>query len=94
MTGIILKCAFFTANESLLFPQAERVCFNGNFFPSRRGKGRTQLSMMPRALQRQSNPVAKAENGMVQNSPAASSDPPAEPKKMSNADFAKMLLKK
>lgn len=50
--------------------------------------------MMPRALQRQSNPVAKAENGMVQNSPAASSDPPAEPKKMSNADFAKMLLKK
>ncbi|NXW67907.1 SART3 protein, partial [Hirundo rustica] len=59
-----------------------------------RGKGRTQLSMVPRALQRQSNPVAKAENGMVQNSPAASSDPPAEPKKMSNADFAKMLLKK
>ncbi|NXB24649.1 SART3 protein, partial [Rhagologus leucostigma] len=59
-----------------------------------RGKGRTQLSMMPRALQRQSNPVAKAENGMVQNSPATSSDPAAEPKKMSNADFAKMLLKK
>ncbi|XP_039416999.1 squamous cell carcinoma antigen recognized by T-cells 3 [Corvus cornix cornix] len=59
-----------------------------------RGKGRTQLSMMPRALQRQSNLVAKAENGMVQNSPATSSDPPAEPKKMSNADFAKMLLKK
>ncbi|NXO40362.1 SART3 protein, partial [Locustella ochotensis] len=59
-----------------------------------RGKGRTQLSMMPRALQRQSNPVAKAENGMVQNSPAAPSDPPAEPKKMSNADFAKLLLKK
>ncbi|XP_074776977.1 spliceosome associated factor 3, U4/U6 recycling protein isoform X3 [Athene noctua] len=59
-----------------------------------RGKGRTQLSMMPRALQRQSNPVAKAENGMVQNSPATSSEPPEEPKKMSNADFAKMLLKK
>ncbi|XP_027545574.1 squamous cell carcinoma antigen recognized by T-cells 3 [Neopelma chrysocephalum] len=59
-----------------------------------RGKGRTQLSMMPRALQRQSNPMAKAENGMVQNSPATSSEPPAEPKKMSNADFAKMLLKK
>ncbi|KAK2522848.1 squamous cell carcinoma antigen recognized by T-cells 3 [Columba livia] len=59
-----------------------------------RGKGRTQLSMMPRALQRQSNPVAKAENGMVQNSPATSSQPPEEPKKMSNADFAKMLLKK
>uniref|UniRef100_A0A803YPV3 Spliceosome associated factor 3, U4/U6 recycling protein n=1 Tax=Meleagris gallopavo TaxID=9103 RepID=A0A803YPV3_MELGA len=59
-----------------------------------RGKGRTQLSMMPRALQRQSNPVAKAENGMVQNSPAASSERTEEPKKMSNADFAKMLLNK
>ncbi|NXX47684.1 SART3 protein, partial [Tricholaema leucomelas] len=59
-----------------------------------RGKGRTQLSMVPRALQRQSHPVAKAENGMVQNSPATSSRPPEEPKKMSNADFAKMLLKK
>lgn len=59
-----------------------------------RGKGRTQLSMVPRALQRQGNPVAKAENGMVQNSPATSSAPPEEPKKMSNADFAKMLLKK
>ncbi|KGL82069.1 Squamous cell carcinoma antigen recognized by T-cells 3, partial [Tinamus guttatus] len=58
-----------------------------------RGKGRTQLSMMPRALQRQNQPVAKAENGMVQNSPAASSEPPEEPRKMSNADFARMLLK-
>ncbi|NXL91801.1 SART3 protein, partial [Alectura lathami] len=59
-----------------------------------RGKGRTQLSMMPRALQRQSNLVAKAENGVVQNSPATSSEPAEEPKKMSNADFAKMLLNK
>ncbi|NXI54337.1 SART3 protein, partial [Chloroceryle aenea] len=59
-----------------------------------RGKGRTQLAMMPRALQRQSSPVAKAENGMVQNSPATSSQSPQEPKTMSNADFAKMLLKK
>lgn len=50
--------------------------------------------MMPRALQRQSNPVAKAENGMVQNSPATSSERTEEPKKMSNADFAKMLLNK
>ncbi|XP_025055614.1 squamous cell carcinoma antigen recognized by T-cells 3 [Alligator sinensis] len=59
-----------------------------------RGKGRTQLSMMPRALQRQSNPPPKAENGMVQNSPATSSVSPEEPKSMSNADFARMLLKK
>ncbi|XP_061866396.1 squamous cell carcinoma antigen recognized by T-cells 3 isoform X2 [Colius striatus] len=59
-----------------------------------RGKGRTQLSLMPRALQRQSNPLGKAENGMVQNSPATPSQAPEEPRKMSNADFAKMLLKK
>ncbi|XP_061458306.1 squamous cell carcinoma antigen recognized by T-cells 3 [Rhineura floridana] len=59
-----------------------------------RGKGRTQLSMMvPRALQRQSAPVAKAENGMVQNPPAPSL-PIEEPKKMSNADFARLLLNK
>uniref|UniRef100_A0A8D0GWW8 Spliceosome associated factor 3, U4/U6 recycling protein n=1 Tax=Sphenodon punctatus TaxID=8508 RepID=A0A8D0GWW8_SPHPU len=32
-----------------------------------RGKGRTQLSMVPRALQRQSTPATKTENGMVQN---------------------------
>ncbi|KAM9118594.1 squamous cell carcinoma antigen recognized by T-cells 3 [Pangshura tecta] len=59
-----------------------------------RGKGRTQLSMVPRALQRQSNLVTKAENGMVQNSPATSSAATEEPKKMSNADFARMLLEK
>ncbi|CAM5162355.1 unnamed protein product [Eretmochelys imbricata] len=59
-----------------------------------RGKGRTQLSMVPRALQRQSNLVTKAENGMVQNSPATSSASTEEPKKMSNADFARMLLEK
>ncbi|XP_034992230.1 squamous cell carcinoma antigen recognized by T-cells 3 [Zootoca vivipara] len=59
-----------------------------------RGKGRTQLSMVPRALQRQSTPTAKAENGMAQN-PAAPSLPMAEePKKMSNADFARLLLNK
>lgn len=38
--------------------------------------------------------MAKAENGMVQNSPATSSERTEEPKKMSNADFAKMLLNK
>ncbi|XP_033027080.1 squamous cell carcinoma antigen recognized by T-cells 3 isoform X2 [Lacerta agilis] len=59
-----------------------------------RGKGRTQLSMVPRALQRQSTPMAKAENGMAQN-PAVPSLPLAEePKKMSNADFARLLLNK
>nr|XP_016854088.1 PREDICTED: squamous cell carcinoma antigen recognized by T-cells 3 isoform X1 [Anolis carolinensis] len=57
-----------------------------------RGKGRTQLAMVPRALQRQSNPPAKAENGTAQNPPTAAAL--AEPKKMSNADFARLLLNK
>ncbi|XP_042297340.1 squamous cell carcinoma antigen recognized by T-cells 3 [Sceloporus undulatus] len=57
-----------------------------------RGKGRTQLAMVPRALQRQSNLAAKAENGTAQNPPAAPA--PEEPKKMSNADFARLLLNK
>ncbi|XP_007433577.1 squamous cell carcinoma antigen recognized by T-cells 3 [Python bivittatus] len=59
-----------------------------------RGKGRTQLSMVPRALQRQSGPATKAENGMVQNPPATPSPSAEEPKKMSNADFARLLLNK
>uniref|UniRef100_A0ACB8FZI8 Squamous cell carcinoma antigen recognized by T-cells 3 n=2 Tax=Sphaerodactylus townsendi TaxID=933632 RepID=A0ACB8FZI8_9SAUR len=59
-----------------------------------RGKGRTQLSMMPRALQRQSNPTAKAANGMAQNPPATPPFSVEEPKRLSNADFARMLLNK
>ncbi|XP_015268716.1 PREDICTED: squamous cell carcinoma antigen recognized by T-cells 3 isoform X2 [Gekko japonicus] len=59
-----------------------------------RGKGRTQLSMVPRALQRQSNPTAKAANGVAQDPPAIPALPTEEPKKMSNADFARMLLNK
>ncbi|XP_063171375.1 squamous cell carcinoma antigen recognized by T-cells 3 [Candoia aspera] len=59
-----------------------------------RGKGRTQLSMVPRALQRQSGPAAKAENGMPQNPPATPAPSAEEPKKMSNADFARLLLNK
>ncbi|XP_044296655.1 squamous cell carcinoma antigen recognized by T-cells 3 isoform X1 [Varanus komodoensis] len=60
-----------------------------------RGKGRTQLSMVPRALQRQSNLGAKAENGMARDTPPAAASPSSEePKKMSNADFARLLLNK
>ncbi|XP_077164084.1 spliceosome associated factor 3, U4/U6 recycling protein isoform X2 [Paroedura picta] len=59
-----------------------------------RGKGRTQLSMVPRALQRQHNPTAKAANGVAQNPPGSLPPPTEEPKKMSNADFARMLLNK
>ncbi|KAH0625642.1 hypothetical protein JD844_015234 [Phrynosoma platyrhinos] len=59
-----------------------------------RGKGRTQLAMVPRALQRQSNLAAKAENGTAQNPPTAPAPATEEPKKMSNADFARLLLSK
>ncbi|XP_066465740.1 squamous cell carcinoma antigen recognized by T-cells 3 isoform X2 [Tiliqua scincoides] len=60
-----------------------------------RGKGRTQLAMVPRALQRQGNSAAKAENGVSQ-APAAATPclSTEEPKKMSNADFARLLLNK
>ncbi|ETE71630.1 Squamous cell carcinoma antigen recognized by T-cells 3, partial [Ophiophagus hannah] len=58
-----------------------------------RRKGRTQLAMVPRALQRQSNPASKAENGTLQNPPATPS-PSGERPKMTNADFAKLLLNK
>ncbi|XP_036132572.1 squamous cell carcinoma antigen recognized by T-cells 3 isoform X1 [Molossus molossus] len=53
-----------------------------------RGKGRTQLSLLPRALQRPSTAVVQAENGPAPK-PAV-----AEAPKMSNADFAKLLLRK
>ncbi|XP_029475546.1 squamous cell carcinoma antigen recognized by T-cells 3 isoform X2 [Rhinatrema bivittatum] len=59
-----------------------------------RGKGRTQLALLPRSLHRQSTPAPKSENGVSQEQLAASSTSDAEPKKMSNADFARMLLKK
>ncbi|XP_070619436.1 squamous cell carcinoma antigen recognized by T-cells 3 [Erythrolamprus reginae] len=59
-----------------------------------RRKRRTQLALVPRALQRHNNPAGQAENGTVQP-PAATPAPSAEePKMMSNADFAQLLLKK
>lgn len=59
-----------------------------------RGRGRTQLAMMPRALHRQTMPAVKTENGTMQEESTTSSPSAEEPKKMSNADFARMLLKK
>ncbi|XP_053324946.1 squamous cell carcinoma antigen recognized by T-cells 3 [Spea bombifrons] len=56
-----------------------------------RGKGRTQLSLLPRSLHRQSTP--KTENGTPQT-PSAASSGEGDSKKMSNADFARMLLQK
>uniref|UniRef100_K1PTT4 LSM-interacting domain-containing protein n=1 Tax=Magallana gigas TaxID=29159 RepID=K1PTT4_MAGGI len=65
--------------------------------PSRRGKARTQLSLVPRSIQRtpapskgaisKSNPLPSLEaNGQAAASATAT--------KMSNDDFRKMLLKK
>uniref|UniRef100_A0A669D4A9 Spliceosome associated factor 3, U4/U6 recycling protein n=1 Tax=Oreochromis niloticus TaxID=8128 RepID=A0A669D4A9_ORENI len=59
-----------------------------------RGKGRTQLSMLPRSLHRQSAPAGKVENGSAADGEPASAagNAAGEPKQLSNSDFAKMLL--
>ncbi|KAM8961235.1 spliceosome associated factor 3, U4/U6 recycling protein [Pelodytes ibericus] len=60
-----------------------------------RGKGRTQLSLLPRSLHRQNAPTTtKTENGTRQTQATSSTGADGEPKKMSNADFARMLLQK
>ncbi|GCC23990.1 hypothetical protein chiPu_0002388 [Chiloscyllium punctatum] len=62
-----------------------------------RGKGRTQLALVPRALQRLPIPAANTENGTLRDQDSNSkgdSSVTGETKKMTNADFAKMLLKK
>ncbi|XP_048198721.1 squamous cell carcinoma antigen recognized by T-cells 3 isoform X2 [Perognathus longimembris pacificus] len=56
-----------------------------------RGKGRTQLALLPRALQRPGAATPQAENGPAPH-PAVTAAPEAP--KMSNADFAKLLLRK
>ncbi|XP_066459934.1 squamous cell carcinoma antigen recognized by T-cells 3 [Eleutherodactylus coqui] len=60
-----------------------------------RGKGRTQVALLPRSLHRQntSSTTTKAENGTPQST-GGPSGAEGEPRKMSNADFAKMLLRK
>uniref|UniRef100_A0A8C1MDP5 Spliceosome associated factor 3, U4/U6 recycling protein n=1 Tax=Cyprinus carpio TaxID=7962 RepID=A0A8C1MDP5_CYPCA len=70
----------------------------------RRGKGRTQISLLPRSLYRQSTPDAKAENGTVSAPHTTETDgvhggpgttsPDTQSKSLSNEDFARMLLKK
>ncbi|KAM8885238.1 squamous cell carcinoma antigen recognized by T-cells 3 isoform 2-T2 [Spinachia spinachia] len=54
-----------------------------------RGRGRTQLSLLPRSLHRQSGP----ENGAVAEQ-ASAENAAGETKPLSNSDFAKMLLSK
>ncbi|XP_072043836.1 LOW QUALITY PROTEIN: squamous cell carcinoma antigen recognized by T-cells 3-like [Amphiura filiformis] len=67
-----------------------------------RGKGRTQLSMVPRALKRSAAPSTAKPKPQTQTVPAADDKSAADDgsgdqkpiKKLTNADFAKMLLKK
>ncbi|XP_069850756.1 squamous cell carcinoma antigen recognized by T-cells 3 isoform X2 [Dipodomys merriami] len=61
-----------------------------------RGKGRTQLALLPRALQRPSAAAPPAENGPAPrpSAPAPASASASETPKMSNADFAKLFLRK
>ncbi|XP_026117265.1 squamous cell carcinoma antigen recognized by T-cells 3-like [Carassius auratus] len=69
-----------------------------------RGKGRTQISLLPRSLYRQSTPDAKAENGTVSAAHTTVTDGvhggpgtaslDTQSKSLSNEDFARMLLKK
>lgn len=67
-------------------------------FHFRRGKGRTQISLLPRSLYRQSTPDAKAENGTVTDGvhggPESTNLATTQTKTLSNEDFARMLLKK
>ncbi|XP_029367168.1 spliceosome associated factor 3, U4/U6 recycling protein isoform X1 [Echeneis naucrates] len=63
-----------------------------------RGRGRTQLSLLPRSLHRQSGPTNKVENGttadQVPTTASSTVNTAAETKALSNSDFARMLLNK
>ncbi|XP_062873826.1 squamous cell carcinoma antigen recognized by T-cells 3 [Trichomycterus rosablanca] len=59
--------------------------------PGTRGKGRTQVSLLPRSLHRQNTSQPKTENGTAANQQDGTS---SGNKPLSNQDFARMLLKK
>ncbi|CAI9568254.1 unnamed protein product, partial [Staurois parvus] len=60
-----------------------------------RGRGRTQVALLPRSLHRQNAPAAtKTENGTPQAQSGSLPGGEGESKKMSNADFARLLLQK
>ncbi|XP_015240538.1 PREDICTED: squamous cell carcinoma antigen recognized by T-cells 3 [Cyprinodon variegatus] len=64
-----------------------------------RGRGRTQLSLLPRSLHRQTAPPGKVENGTTAEREApptgsAAANAAGESRSLSNSDFAKMLLNK
>uniref|UniRef100_A0A4W3ILM4 Spliceosome associated factor 3, U4/U6 recycling protein n=1 Tax=Callorhinchus milii TaxID=7868 RepID=A0A4W3ILM4_CALMI len=56
-----------------------------------RGKSRTQLALLPRALRQQPAPETTTANGTCKNQHGDSTE--GEAKRMTNADFAKMLMK-
>ncbi|XP_029998649.1 spliceosome associated factor 3, U4/U6 recycling protein [Sphaeramia orbicularis] len=63
-----------------------------------RGRGRTQLALLPRSLNRQSGTANKVENGTAaQPTPAtagSAANAAGDTKPLSNSDFARMLLNK
>ncbi|KAM4577241.1 squamous cell carcinoma antigen recognized by T-cells 3 isoform 2-T2 [Odontesthes bonariensis] len=59
-----------------------------------RGRGRTQLSLLPRSLHRQTAPAGKVENGTAAERETDSAAANAETRPLSNSDFARMLLNK
>ncbi|XP_018416410.1 PREDICTED: squamous cell carcinoma antigen recognized by T-cells 3 isoform X2 [Nanorana parkeri] len=77
----------------------ETAQFNRPMMPQQtygaRGRGRTQVALLPRSLHRQNAPAAtKTENGTPQAQSASSSGGEGEPRKLSNADFVRLLLQK
>ncbi|XP_061624356.1 squamous cell carcinoma antigen recognized by T-cells 3 [Phyllopteryx taeniolatus] len=75
-------------NTSKLGPSQPTANLTPHQFHGARGRGRTQVSLLPRSLNRQSGPARQVENG------SASEEGAGDAKPLSNADFAKMLLKK
>ncbi|XP_036453812.1 squamous cell carcinoma antigen recognized by T-cells 3 [Colossoma macropomum] len=87
------------ARKTEVRPAASRVL--GAMMPRQlqgtRGKGRTQVSLLPRSLHRQNTPEAKAENGTATKQQHGMTDGQGldtGTKSLSNEDFARMLLKK
>ncbi|KAM9446569.1 squamous cell carcinoma antigen recognized by T-cells 3 [Clarias gariepinus] len=100
------KLGNHTLSVAISNPPARKTEFTpalGGMMPRQiqgtRGKGRTQVSLLPRSLHRQNTPQTKTENGTAtkQQEDGLSDGVQAEnavTKPLSNEDFAKMLLKK
>lgn len=81
-------------SEALETAQSNRPMMPRQIYGAR-GKGRTQVTLLPRSLHRQNAPAAtKTENGTPQAQSGSLPGGEGEPQKMSNADFARLLLRK